>query len=190
MANSRDNPEIRRYLARVPSGGVIVEVGVARGNFSGLLLRHCRPRKLILVDSWRPYGEPSEPMSRLTAADHERSYQHVCRRFAEQTACGLAEIWRCTSVEAATRMRAESRAVDFVYIDADHQEAAVYEDLEIWSPLISDGGLLGGHDYVSLPSWPDLGVVRAVERFCEDQPWRIIHLTRERWPSFLLARRP
>jgi len=36
---------------------------------------------------------------------------------------------------------------DFVYIDGNHQEKSVREDMKLWLPKIKKGGYLGGHDY-------------------------------------------
>src|SRR5262249_3270874 len=57
-------------------------------------------------------------------------------------------------------------SVDFVFLDGDHSEKAVREDLQTWYPLIKPGGILGIHDY-SNPDFP--GVESAVDRFLEQQ---------------------
>lgn len=54
------------------------------------------------------------------------------------------------------------KSLDFVFLDNDHSEAHVYEELEAWWPKIKKGGILAGHDYIE-SSWP--GVVNAVKRF-------------------------
>jgi SAM-dependent methyltransferase len=67
---------------------------------------------------------------------------------------------RMSSAEAAARYDAAS--LDFVFIDGDHDYAAVREDLAAWLPLVKPGGVLAGDDYIV--EWP--GVQRAVrERF-------------------------
>ncbi len=73
-------------------------------------------------------------------------------------------------------------ALDFVYIDADHEEASVFADLSGAARVVR--GLIGGHDYG--PQFP--GVMRAVDRFCADGQWTMTHLTRDGCPSYLLAR--
>lgn len=42
----------------------------------------------------------------------------------------------------------DNASLDFVFIDARHDECAVKEDLETWWPKIRAGGLLAGDDYV------------------------------------------
>jgi hypothetical protein len=53
------------------------------------------------------------------------------------------------------------RSLDFVFIDALHDEASVTEDLASWAPKVKVGGLITGHDYCR--QFP--GVVSAVDRW-------------------------
>ena len=57
-------------------------------------------------------------------------------------------------------------SVDFVFLDADHSEKAVRDDLEAWYPLVKPGGAIGVHDYDN-PTFP--GVETAVDQFLERQ---------------------
>jgi predicted O-methyltransferase YrrM len=52
--------------------------------------------------------------------------------------------------------------VDFIFIDANHNEAAVLADLEAWFPKLKPNGLIAGHDYVRDPY---SSVVKAVNAF-------------------------
>jgi hypothetical protein len=77
---------------------------------------------------------------------------------------------------------------DFVYIDADHTESAVYTDLCAWWSKVRPGGVLAGHDYCDMVlRCPDgsevtFGVIPAVNRFItemalslhvdNEHPWR------------------
>lgn len=61
------------------------------------------------------------------------------------------------SVEAAKDFQDEF--FDYVYIDAEHTQKAVLEDLEAWYPKVKYGGVLAGHD-----SWKQ-GVRAAVVEF-------------------------
>ena len=40
-----------------------------------------------------------------------------------------------------------NRTVDFVFVDADHSEAAVLRDIEAWWPKLKPTGIMAGHDY-------------------------------------------
>ena len=61
------------------------------------------------------------------------------------------------SIEAAKKLRKES--LDFVYIDARHDYCAMMEDLEAYWPLVTPGGILAGHDYMSSPEVRCISVV-------------------------------
>src|SRR5690606_36128109 len=51
--------------------------------------------------------------------------------------------------------------VDFAYIDARHEYEYVKSDMNAWWDLISDDGILAGHDYDSMHP----GVMQAVDEF-------------------------
>ena len=57
-------------------------------------------------------------------------------------------------------------SLDFVYLDARHDEESIAQDLEMWRPKIRSGGVMAGHDYLDgdLPEGV-FGVKTAVDRF-------------------------
>ena len=67
---------------------------------------------------------------------------------------------RTTSLEAANALR--HNKFDMVFIDALHEYEPVRNDILAWTPLISPGGILCGHDYVSGVPW-GVGVMKAVD---------------------------
>lgn len=54
------------------------------------------------------------------------------------------------TVEAAATW---TEPIDFLYIDADHEFAAVLADLQAWVPHVAPGGMMAGDDYEN-PSFP------------------------------------
>lgn len=57
---------------------------------------------------------------------------------------------RCSSCGAATLFRRGEplpTQVGFVYIDGDHSQLSVAQDIQIWWPLIHPGGILAGDDF-------------------------------------------
>jgi hypothetical protein len=91
------------------------------------------------------------------------------RLFLERCAGKPIMTWRMSTHQAASCV--EDGALDFVFIDANHDYEAVAQDLDDWAPKVSD--MLAGHD------WTEPGVSRAVnERFTDvvlgpDQCWRV-----------------
>jgi predicted O-methyltransferase YrrM len=71
---------------------------------------------------------------------------------------------RCRLLNMTTRAASQHVAdgsLDFVFIDADHSDAAVTDDITHWRSKVRPGGWLGGHDYHPR-KFP--GVVSAVNR--------------------------
>lgn len=116
------------------------ELGVDKGILFGMLLKHCPNLVLVGVD---------------TFPDRERSHRvfELADTYPDRT-----HILRMTTKEAA--MQIEDGSLDFVFIDADHSEAAVKSDIADWGSKVRPGGWLGGHDYS--PKFP--GVIKAVDR--------------------------
>jgi predicted O-methyltransferase YrrM len=119
-----------------------VEVGVAAGIYGEILLHHNPQMELYFVDPWKPYGLYRDYTRKQT---FERLMSEAEARFKPFP---NAHIVRTTSVEAAKQFEDES--LDFVFIDANHQEKFVTEDINAWYPKVRPGGILSGHDYANL----------------------------------------
>lgn len=63
-------------------------------------------------------------------------------------------------------------SLDFVFIDAGHSYAAVYEDIELWRHKVHAQGFMLGHDY-GHPKYD--GVARAVDHWFGDGAWLLDH---------------
>jgi len=66
-----------------------------------------------------------------------------------------------SSIQAAEVLTHYGLKADLIYIDASHEYEPVKADITAFWPLLNDGGIMIGDDY--LPNWP--GVVRAVDEF-------------------------
>ena len=75
------NVNIKGLLARIPSGGVGIELGVWKGGSSVKLLNSTNPKMLHLVDSWsvEPYKETTE----WTWEEYIQRYQELTGGFTE-----------------------------------------------------------------------------------------------------------
>ena len=145
------------YLNAVGLVGVAVEVGVQQGVFSAHLLRHWLGTKLIAVDPWREQADYADAAN-VGQAEQDRRYEETLAVLAPATS--RAEVWRTRSVDAAQRV--PDASLDFVYLDARHDEASVAEDIAAWWPKVRSGGILAGHDYFD---GDDAATVHVVEIF-------------------------
>ena len=107
------------------SGVLVVEVGTRTGYTAAHLLKYCpQIEKLYAIDLEHP--DPSVDL----ISDLERS-----------------ELLLGDSNECAKMF--DDETFHLVFIDADHSEGAVLNDLRAWIPKVKRGGLITGHDYGS-----------------------------------------
>lgn len=150
--------------------GNAVEVGTHRGEFAHTLL-HNWPGHLTCVDPWSipdGYGDQARLLPSLGGNGFDRwaDYRECRDRlngFGDRVSYRVL-----TSVEAAPHFVDES--LDFVYVDGDHRKEQVALDLELWWPKLKPGGVLAGHDYVTLndpTGYPGIGVREAVDEFVQ-----------------------
>jgi hypothetical protein len=139
------------------------EIGVRDGTFSERLLDAWRGRRLISVDPWAEApAEEYVNLDNVAQARHDALHASTLARlarFGERSA-----VWRTTGAEAARRLAGGS--LDFVYLDARHDQASVREDLADWFGRVRPGGIVAGHDYVD-GTFPEgeFGVRSAVDAF-------------------------
>jgi SAM-dependent methyltransferase len=156
-------------LATIPSGGVVAEIGVWRGDFSECILEETKPTKLYLIDPWlldikdgivdRRFYIPRDRTVRIQK-DLDRIYMSVLSRFSDDE---RVVIIRAKSIEAAKGPQIPQ--LDWVYIDGCHHFKSAIEDLQIWGRKVKPGGLIIADDYY----WPGPGqqypVQKAVRAF-------------------------
>ena len=161
-AGARDD-----LLGMLAPGGTGVEIGVWRGEFSQRILELAKPQELHLVDPWifapqfprRMYGGKKAK----SQADMDCIAQLVRHRFDGDS---RVQIHRCTSREF---FRSQSdRQFDWVYLDGDHSEDTVYQDLKDAWTQVKPGGVICGDDYLWLDEHRCLSVRRAVNRFIRE----------------------
>jgi hypothetical protein len=70
-----------------------------------------------------------------------------------------------TSPTAARWLHDREIQADMIFIDASHDEEDVFQDLRSYWPLLRDGGVIFGDDWIS--GWE--GVIQGVGRFAKDR---------------------
>jgi len=154
-------------LDLLPRGSVGAEIGVFKGDFSALILRNVKPKKLYLVDPWQSVS--IDAYRNAMYGSNVRSQREmdviataVEERFGEELKTGAIEILRHISSRALATL--EDGALDWVYIDGDHTFDGVSADLEMSYKKVKSRGLIAGDDY-TLGNWFGDGVVRGLHRF-------------------------
>lgn len=141
-----------------------VEVGVLFGEYSECILSTWNGI-LHLVDPW--IQQPSKIYKDgCNAVDLDDAYSRASSRVARFGS--NAVIWRMFSVDASKHFKDGSLC--FVYLDGNHSEKSVSQDIEVWWPKIKSGGIFCGHDFYDNHSdYQECGVKSAVEKFALDK---------------------
>lgn len=142
----------------------ICEVGVKEGGNFKTLLVPC-VKKAVAIDIWSETGIRSQN-------DDSCSLDHLDAQYKNMLSLALkdsrVQVIKDFSLNACQQFN--DSYFDFVYIDADHTESAVYADLCAWWSKVKPGGILSGHDYCECvlncsDSKVQFGVIPAVDKF-------------------------
>jgi predicted O-methyltransferase YrrM len=146
-----------------PLQGAIVEIGCWEGKSTVALANTCFPETLIAVDSWA--GNLGEGANHVTVELLKE--RDVYRDFVENVrglTRGNVQIERRDCFEFIAALR---EPIKFCHVDASHDYASVKRTLEMVAPIVVDGGIICGDDYVSAGLHrTDLG--GGVERACRE----------------------
>ncbi len=126
------------------------ELGLWKGRTFLHLLSTCPDLTMYGVDEWKLRPD----RRKIPGGDTYDNYnmQGLHRYVVEHSERfnGRAKILHMSTVDAAKEI--PDASLDFVFIDADHTEDGVRQDIEHWRPKIRRGGFLMGHDFVGYPT--------------------------------------
>jgi len=131
----------RPFFEALPKDQIGVEVGVFEGYNALGVCKYSSPKKLYLVDPYRPYTD----IVGYTTVLNQEDWDEILERTKFKLKDFPVEFIRETSLGGAKLVPNE---LDFVYIDGDHRKEAVKMDIDAWYPKVRKGGLFGGHDIV------------------------------------------
>lgn len=178
LANARVLPDRLSVLPLLPKGGVVVEVGVALGDFSEHLIRECDARRFIAIDTFQLHDQPlfwGQPRSHwFGELTHGEFYR---KRFE-----GLIRANKVSVIErdsAAALHALADRSVDILYLDADHRYEWVARELSIIKRKMKPGGTLIMNDYIMADAGGPYGVVQATNEFMIAENWEMIYFALE-----------
>lgn len=150
------------------------EIGTWTGEYAALLCETIPGLQLTCVDPWLSYAEYRDPKN--DSARIEQAYRTAVDRL-KPFHC---TILRMTSLQGAQNV--PDGSLDFIYLDANHSEAFVAQDLSAWVPKVRSGGVVSGHDYVQKAH---LEVKPAVDAYVAKHRTGPLHvLAGDKSPSF------
>ncbi len=117
-----------------------VEIGVAAGDYSRVLCELNPQMQIWGVDAWKAYSNYRDYQQEALDAFYNeakkrlRSFRkryHIVRKFSNDAVADF-----------------DDNSLDFVYIDSNHVEPFVTQDISLWSQKVRIGGIVAGHDYI------------------------------------------
>lgn len=160
----------RTFLTRLPKGGVAVEIGVWKGEFSPTILELIEPSQLFLIDPWQHIQEETHTTAFVGRTEDDKMeaiFQKVVKAFRKEIDRGKVGIVRDFSVSALKLF--DDASISFAYVDGDHSYEGVTADLAALFPKMKNGGIMAFDDYHRRGWWGD-GVIRAVNEFLGKYP--------------------
>ncbi|MDC3335663.1 class I SAM-dependent methyltransferase [Opitutales bacterium] len=133
----------------LPKNSIGIELGVATGYYSEILLKSQKFLKLFSIDRW---------------SDHHGIDEYLC-------AARLLSKYDSNSILIRSTFKDiihlfPEQYFDFIYIDAyAHTGQENGQILEDWFPKLKNGGIFSGHDYEK-EFWPQ--TFNAVTQFCQN----------------------
>ena len=144
METSKRENVRTRLLGHMPKGGVAAEIGVWEGKFSERILEIAAPRELHLIDPWlyQPEFGNTGFGRKKNETRMEEMYREVKARFAGNAA---VTVHRAMSKDALGSF--PDGYFDWVYVDGNHNEPFVGEDLDLARRKVRPGGIIAGDDF-------------------------------------------
>jgi hypothetical protein len=157
-------------------GGVVVEVGVAVGNFSKFLIETIKPDKFVAIDLFEfhkhaeIWGTPTTKL--LNNQNHRSYYEGQLQRYQIRI-----DVHEGLSHDGLSRL--PDASADMIYIDAGHSYEDVKRDCDIAIRKANRNGMLIFNDYIMLDHFYNTpyGVVQTVNELCASSNWKIIGLS-------------
>ena len=151
------------------------EIGTDLGLFAETLCQSNPEMKLYCIDPWRAYDKYEDMKDQVRL---NQNYFETQKRLAPYN----CEILRESSTGALKHF--PQRSLDFVYIDGNHAYEYVLEDLNGWSKVVKEGGIISGHDYRSdVSSHGKWDVTKAVKEYMAAHDIKTLYLFVRRYDS-------
>lgn len=138
------------------------EIGCAFGSNAAIILSWWKGRRLYMIDPWTMQSSETYPEKHDTV-DYDKWFR-LCEKLSWRDT--RAALIKKLSLDGANTILDDS--LDFAYIDGNHCYQSISADLEAWWPKVKSGGIMGGHDFYNIPTFPNhCEVERAVREWSE-----------------------
>ena len=117
------------------------EIGTAAGDYAHSICRLNPGVKLYCIDAYTSYSGYDD----YNAGQMEKNYEKAVEILKPYD----VEFIRSYSSTAVGLF--DDGALDFVYIDANHEWPYIAQDLYCWDKKVRSGGIISGHDYEIVP---------------------------------------
>jgi hypothetical protein len=167
--NETMTPTTRAELATlIPSGGLVIELGVAAGRFAYEMLRENRAIRYIGIDRWSDHHDRLE---------YEAAFGLLNRREWDAT------LMISTFAEAIDSF--QDGHAEMIYIDGyAHTGQEGGQTLRDWYPKVKPGGIFAGHDYSG--HYPQ--TIEAVDAFVAEHGLKLSIIDEKPHPSWWIRK--
>lgn len=121
-----------------------VEIGTGGAAATTTILNTLHNCFLYTIDPFE-HREGEEFEASHPQEEHDRTKEQAERRLKNFN--GRVKLLVMKSRDAINLVPKE---VDFVWVDGDHSEKGIITDLDLYYPLVKQGGLFGGHDFLQV----------------------------------------
>ena len=164
------------FIERVlPKNGIGAELGVFKGHFSGILLKHTKARKLHLIDPW--YFLTAHWLWARGNQSTVDALLKVLRTFKKEIEDGRILVHVGDDVQILATF--PEQYLDWVYIDSSHTYEQTKDELQILTSKVKNNGIIAGDDWQPEPSHMHHGVYKAVNEFIGSEEYRLIYSDRD-----------
>lgn len=140
-------PAITPLLQFIKPGMKCAEIGVQQGYSSEKILE-AGVGLLVCVDPWADIESYRECRGWNDFSRWEDEAFQRLKKWIKKDGNEVL-IYKTTSGRAAKHDF--GFLFDFVFLDGNHEEEPVYQDILAWWPQVKEGGILAGHDYYESP---------------------------------------
>lgn len=151
----------KQFLTAIGHRRICAELGVQAGGHAKQMMQFLRPDELHLIDCWQ-YQDDYEDIANVPQEKQDQIFYTAQQRMNPYS--DRVTFHREFTVPAMNLF--PNFYFDLVYIDANHQVDAIYNDIIACVPKMKEHGVIAGHDFSH--RW--ISVVEAVKQFLKLHP--------------------